>query len=95
MRHRRMLISSIIIIAVGLCLWYLVGPIIMSFGLETGSYETGWWIFTQTHYYTYITPLFYVGLALALIGLLLVAVGVTLSVVFIVLELTSKEEVNR
>ena len=48
MRHRKMLITAIVLIAVGFILWQILCPIAMLYGI--GSYKTGWWIFSEDNY---------------------------------------------
>jgi ABC-type Fe3+ transport system permease subunit len=93
MRHRKMLISSVIIIAVGIVLWFIVGPITMLFGIGTGSYETtSWWgLVRETHYYEYATSVYYVGLGLTLFGIILVIAGAVLIVITVILEFTKSK----
>jgi ABC-type Fe3+ transport system permease subunit len=90
MRYRKMLISSIILMGVGVGLWFVIGPVVMVLGIETGSYETSsfFGLFTETHFYQYATPTFYLGLALALGGIIILIVGIILAVIVAVLEFT-------
>jgi len=46
MKHRKMLFSSIGLIIAGVIMWLVVGPALIYAG--TGSYMTGWWIFSET-----------------------------------------------
>ena len=91
MRHRKMLITAIVLIAVGFILWQILCPIAMLYGI--GSYKTGWWIFSETHYYT--TPLYWVGLALGIVGIILVVIGIVLIPIVAILEYTERTKVNR
>jgi hypothetical protein len=88
MKHREMLLVSIVIMAIGLILWLVIGPIILIFGV--GSSTSGWWIFSETNYY--LTPLGYLGLGLAIGGLVLLIIGILVLVITIVLELTERNK---
>lgn len=87
MKHRRMLIATIALGAIGFVLWGILAPIMMYYGI--GSYTTGWWIFSETHHYE--TPLFWAGLGFAISGLILIVAAAVLLIVVIVLELTERK----
>ena len=82
MKHRKLLIGSIIAISIGIVLWLVVGPVIAASGVYT--YQTGWWIFSQTHSGT--TTAYWAGLTLAVIGLIIVIGGITGITISLLLE---------
>lgn len=87
MKHRRLLIGSIIAIPIGFILWAIIGPIIAFAGI-TSHYE-GWWIFGQT--VTEVTTTYWVGVGLSLVGLIILIVGVVGIILAFVLEILDKE----
>lgn len=87
MKHRRLLIGSIIAIPIGIILWAIIGPIVAFAGI-TSHYE-GWWIFGQT--VTEVTATYWVGVALSLGGLIILIVGVAGIILAFVLEILDRE----
>ncbi|MCW4055208.1 MAG: hypothetical protein NWE82_00330 [Candidatus Bathyarchaeota archaeon] len=88
MKHRRVLIGSIILIAVGLPLWLAIGPALASMGIDVQIEESGWWIFKEKNYVYYETPMYWLGFGLTLGGLMVFAIGVALLPIVLVLEKT-------
>lgn len=87
MKHRRLLIGSIIAIPIGIILWVIIGPIVAFAGI-TSHYE-GWWIFGQT--VTEVTATYWVGVALSIVGLIILIVGVVGIILAFVLEILDRE----
>ena len=87
MKHRRLLIGSIIAIPIGIILWVIIGPVIALAGI-TSHYE-GWWIFGQT--VTEVTATYWIGVALSLAGLIILIVGVVGIILAFVLEILDRE----
>ena len=88
MKHKKMLLASISMILVGVIFWLVIGPILFYLGI--GSYTTGWWIFTETHYY--ITTLGYLGIGLTIAGLIVLIIGIGVIVVVGILEVTEQKK---
>jgi hypothetical protein len=86
LKHRRLLVGSIIAIPIGVILWVILGPVVAMAGVS--SHEEGWWIFSQT--VTDITATYWVGVAISLIGLIVLIAGVTGIIVAFVPELLDR-----
>jgi len=86
-----MLITSIILIAIGVVLWLAIGPVLASMGIGVATWETGWWIFKETHYTYYKTELYWLGFGLTLGGLIIFVIGIVLLPIIFVLEKIKKE----
>jgi hypothetical protein len=80
-KHRRLLVGSIIGIPSGFVLM-LIGAFVARTGIY--SYQTGWWIFSQ--YHTGTTTAYWVGLVLMLLGLIVIIGGITGIIIAVVLE---------
>ena len=89
MKHKRMLISAIILIAIGFILMTVLSPITMYFGI--GSYTTSSWfgLFSETHYY--YGYWYWIGLILGISGLILTIIGLILIPIFAILEYADKK----
>ena len=90
MKHRKMLVAAVILAALGCLMWFVFGPIYMFYGV--GSYTTGWWIFSETHYY--VGPLYWVGLGCILTGIILIVTAIVLIVLAVLLEFVGGENVE-
>jgi len=88
MKHRRLLVGSIIAIPIGIIFWVIIGPTIAFAGIST--HQEGWWIFSQT--VTDITVTYWVGVALSLSGLIITIAGITGIILAFVLELLDREK---
>jgi hypothetical protein len=86
LKHRRLLVGSIIAIPVGVIFWVILGPIVAMSGIS--SHEEGWWIFSRT--VTDVTTTYWAGVAISLAGLIVLIAGVTGIVVAFVLELLDR-----
>ena len=86
MKHRRLLVGSIIAIPVGIIFWAIIGPTIAFAGIS--SHQEGWWIFGQT--VTDITATYWVGVALSILGLIITIGGITGIILAFVLELLDR-----
>jgi len=82
-----MFFSSIGLIIAGIILWLVIGPALMYVGI--GSYTTGWWIFSETHYY--LTTLGWIGFGLIIAGLTIFIIGIGLIIVVVILEVMEKK----
>lgn len=87
MKHRRLLIGSIIAIPIGIILWAIIGPIVALAGI-TSRYE-GWWIFGRT--VTEVTTTYWVGVALSVVGLIILIIGVVGIILAFVLEFLDRQ----
>lgn len=87
MKHRRLLIGSIIAIPIGIILWAIIGPIIAFAGI-TSHYE-GWWIFGQT--VTEVTATYWIGVALSLAGLIILISAIFGIILACVLEVLDRQ----
>lgn len=87
LKRRKLLIGSMISLPIGIILWMVLAPVLC--GLGIGSYETGWWIFKETHYYT--TPLYWLGIAIGIIGMITVIGGVSGIVIGGALEILDRK----
>lgn len=88
MKHRRMLIASIIMLGIGIVLWQVLGPAIALAGV-TSHYE-GWWPFGST--VTELTPLYWVGFALSVTGFVIFIIAIVLLILAFVLEILDREK---
>jgi len=87
LKHRRLLIGSIITIPIGLILWAIIGPIVALAGIT--SHWEGWWIFGQT--VTEVTATYWVGVALSIVGLIILIGGVFGIILALVLEFLDRQ----
>jgi len=87
MKHRRLLIGSVVLIPIGIALW-VVGSVIAPFGIVEQT--SGWWIFSSTTYET--TWVYYLGLALAVGGLITIIGGASGIVITLILEFLDREK---
>lgn len=87
MKHRRLLIGSIIAIPIGVILWVIIGPIVAFAGIT--SHQEGWWIFSQTVYE--VTTTYWIGYALSVVGLIILIVGVVGIILAFVLEVLDRQ----
>ena len=88
MKHRRLLIGSIISIPVGLVLWLIIGTTIALAGIS--SHQEGWWIFSQT--VTELTTTYWIGLTITIVGLISVIAGISGIIIAFVLEILDREK---
>ena len=86
MKHRRLLIGSIIAIPIGIIFWVIIGPTIAFAGLST--HQEGWWIFSET--VTDVTTTYWVGVTLSILGLIIMIGGITGIILAFVLELLDR-----
>lgn len=86
MKHRRLLVGSIVAIPIGLVLWIIIGTTIALAGIAT--HQEGWWIFSQT--VTELTTTYWVGLAISLLGLIIVIAGISGIIIAFVLEILDR-----
>jgi len=70
-KHRRLLIGSVICIPIGIILWVIVGSTIAMAGIS--SHFEGWWIFGSA--VTDVTTTYWVGVAVSMAGLIFLIVG--------------------
>lgn len=89
MKHRRLLVGSIIAIPIGVILWVVIGPIVALAGI-TSRYE-GWWIFGRT--VTEVTATYWVGVVLSIVGLIISIGGIVGIVLAIILEFLDRQQV--
>jgi len=89
MIHRKLFLGSIIALAVGIILSFVVGPAIALAGIT--SHFEGWWIFGQTVYEK--TPVYWVGYGLSLTGLVILigaGFGLVIAIIMEILDRPSK-----
>jgi hypothetical protein len=85
LKHRRLLVGSIIAIPIGFILWALIGPIVALVGIPShygvvpimGGNE--------------VTTTFWVGVALSMVGLIILIIGVVCIILAFVLEFSDRE----
>lgn len=87
LKHRKLLIGSIIAIPIGFILWVIIGPVVAFAGIT--SHQEGWWIFSQTVYD--VTATFWIGYALSIIGLIILIGGVVGIILAVVLEVLDRQ----
>jgi len=90
LKHRRLLVGSIIAIAVGLILWAVIGPVVALAGIT--SHFEGWWIFGQT--VTDVTATYWVGVALSIVGLIILVGGVVGIILAFLLEFLDRQRTS-
>jgi len=89
LRRRRLLIGSIITIAIGFILWMIVGPVIAVAGAP--SHWEGWW---HVRIVVEYTTLFWVGLIVSAVGLIILVAGLVVAVLAIMWEISDRQKVQ-
>jgi len=87
LKHRRLLIGSIITIPIGFILWQIIGPIVALVGV-TSRWE-GWWIFGHT--VTEVTTTYWIGVTIWVAGLIILIAGVVGLILAFVLEILDRQ----
>lgn len=86
MKHRKLLVGSVIAIPIGLVLWIIIRTAITLAGIA--ALQEGLWIFSQT--VIELTTTHWVGLAICILGLIIVIAGTSEIIIAFVLEILDK-----